>query len=133
MAALAVRGLVAVQLVAVQLVAVHPVVTVAAVHRAAAALHPVVVHPVAGNDPLPQDGLASKTGIREATFIPSKSGFLVPMSQRCSSSPLLGKTTRVVSSLSGPSSGVRLPAPRSEPLEDVRNKTKFMRLLTIKI
>lgn len=49
MAALAVWGL-----VAVQLVAVHPVVTVAAVH-------PVVVHPVAGNDPLPQDGLASKT------------------------------------------------------------------------
>lgn len=86
MAALAVWGL-----VAVQLVAVHPVVTVVAVHRVAAALHPVVVHPVAGNDPLPQDGLASKTGIREATFIPSKSDFLVPMSQRCSSSLLLGK------------------------------------------
>jgi hypothetical protein len=86
MAALAVWGL-----VAVQLVAVHPVVTVAAVHRVAAALHPVVVHPVAGNDPLPQDGLASKTGIREATFIPSKSDFLVPMSQLCPRSFLIGE------------------------------------------
>jgi hypothetical protein len=114
-------------------VAVHPVVTVAAVHRVAAALHPVVVHPVAGNDLLPQDGLASKTGIREATFIPSKSDFLVPISQRCPRSFLMGKTTRVVSSLSGPSAGVRLSAPSIDPLEDVRKKTKFMRLLTIKI
>ena len=79
MAALAVWGL-----VAVQLVAVHPVVTVAAVH-------PVVVHPVAGNDPLPQDGLASKTGIREDTFLASTSDFLVPMSQLCPRSFLIGE------------------------------------------
>jgi hypothetical protein len=87
----------------------------------------------AGNDLLPQDGLASKTGIREATFIPSKSDFLLPISQRCPRSFLMGKTTRVVSSLSGPSAGVRLSAPCIDPLEDVRKKTKFMRLLTIKI